>query len=61
MKGACALQTISSTAMAVAMICAFVLVAGGIKLSLSKATRSRGVLMMVAALVLFANVLIWTL
>ncbi len=47
--------------MALAMIAAFLLVAGGIKLSLDRATRMRGLLMLVAALVLIANVVIWTL
>ena len=47
--------------MALAMICAFLLIGGGIKLALSRETRGRGVLMIVAAAVLVANVLIWTL
>jgi high-affinity Fe2+/Pb2+ permease len=51
----------ASTAMAIAMIAAFLLIAGGIKLSLAKQDRLRGVLMIVAAMVLIGNVLIWTL
>ena len=51
---------ISSAAFALAMICSFVLLGGGVKLSLAKETRTRGVLMIVAALVLAGNVLIWT-
>ena len=47
--------------MAVAMIAAFLLIAGGVKLGLTAATRGKGVLMIVAALVLIGNVLIWTL
>ena len=47
--------------MALTMICAFLLTGGGIKLTLAKQTRSRGLLMLVAAGVLVANVLIWTL
>jgi high-affinity Fe2+/Pb2+ permease len=47
--------------MAVAMLAAFVLAAGGVKLALSKENRSRGLLMLVAAAVLVGNVLIWTL
>ena len=47
--------------MAVAMLAAFVLAAGGVKLALSSQNRSRGLLMIVAAAVLVGNVLIWTL
>ena len=43
------------------MIAAFVLAAGGVKLALQPENRSRGLLMIVAAAVLVANVLIWTL
>ena len=48
-------------AMAVAMIAAFLLAAGGVKLALSHEYRSRGLLMIAAAAVLVGNVLIWTL
>lgn len=51
----------ASGAMALAMIAAFLLIAGGVKLSLDGTTRMRGLLMLVAALVLIANVVIWTL
>ncbi len=50
-----------ATALSIAMIAAFVLIAGGIKLMLGRNDRKRGVLMIVAALVLIGNVLIWTL
>jgi len=53
-------SSFGSSAMALAMIAAFVLAAGGVKLSLNRETRSRGILMIVAAAVLVANVLIWT-
>jgi hypothetical protein len=43
-----------------AMIAAFVLLLGGAKLLFERRTRLRGVLMMVAALVLAMNVMIWT-
>ena len=46
--------------MAVAMIAAFVLIIGGVKLALSPENRSRGLLMLAAAAVLVGNVLIWT-
>jgi high-affinity Fe2+/Pb2+ permease len=50
----------SSVAMAGAMVAAFLLLAGGVKLMLDRQTRGRGVLMIVAALVLVMNVMIWT-
>jgi high-affinity Fe2+/Pb2+ permease len=55
------MTSIYSGAMAVAMIAAFVLLAGGVKLALQRDTRKRGMLMITAALVLAANVAIWTL
>ena len=54
------MKDFASAAMALAMIAAFLLIAGGIKLGLARETRVRGVLMIVAALVLIANVMIWT-
>ena len=50
----------SSAALAIAMVAAFLLAAGGMKLALDPQTRARGVLMIVAALVLVMNVMIWT-
>jgi high-affinity Fe2+/Pb2+ permease len=47
--------------MAIAMIAAFLLAFGGIKLALRKEDRGRGFLMLGAAAVLVMNVLIWTL
>lgn len=46
--------------MAVAMVTAFLLIAGGVKLALNRQTRGRGILMIVAALVMVMNVMIWT-
>ena len=46
--------------MTVAMVAAILLAAGGVKLALARQTRSRGVLMIVAALVIVTNVMIWT-
>jgi hypothetical protein len=46
--------------MAAAMVAAFLLIAGGVKLALARQARTRGVLMIVAALVLVMNVMIWT-
>jgi len=47
--------------MAIAMIAAFLLVIGGTRLALRREDRGRGLLMMAAAVVIVANVLIWTL
>jgi hypothetical protein len=46
--------------MAAAMVGAFLLIAGGVKLAVARQTRTRGVLMIVAALVIVMNVMIWT-
>ena len=46
--------------MALAMVASFLLAAGGVKLMLDRQTRSRGALMLIAALVLITNVMIWT-
>jgi len=54
------MDNISSLTMALAMVAAFLLVAAGVKLSLARQTRMRGILMIVAALVLVMNVMIWT-
>ena len=54
------MENYSSVAMAIAMVAAFLLIAGGVKLMLGRQTRGRGVLMIVAALVLVMNVMIWT-
>ena len=54
------MENFSSVALAIAMIAAFLLLAGGVKLLLTRETRSRGALMIAAALVLVMNVMIWT-
>ena len=54
------MDNFSSVAMALAMVAAFLLIAGGVKLAFARQTRVRGVLMIVAALVLVTNVMIWT-
>ena len=46
--------------MAIAMVTAMLLLAGGTKLALTRETRGRGALMIAAALVLVMNVMIWT-
>ena len=54
------MSNFSQAALAAAMIAGFLLLAGGVKLVLDRQTRSRGALMIVAALVLVMNVMIWT-
>ncbi|MGN6057684.1 MAG: hypothetical protein ACTHOI_03785 [Sphingomicrobium sp.] len=54
------MQNFSSVAMAIAMVAAFLLVVGGVKLTLARQTRGRGILMILAALVMVMNVMIWT-
>ena len=60
MKSAGKMDRFSSIAMAAAMLGAFLLLAGGMKLVLDRQTRTRGVLMIVAAVVIVTNVMIWT-
>lgn len=52
---------LGETLLAIAMIAAFVLIIGGIKLVRRKVDRGRGFLMIGAAAVVIMNVLIWTL
>jgi len=54
------MQAIPSTLLAIAMIAALLLVLGGFRLLRDRQWRLRGVLMMVAALVIVMNVMIWT-
>ena len=54
------MEQFTAGAMALAMIAAFVLAGGGVKLMLARQTRGRGALMIAAALVLVMNVMIWT-
>ena len=50
----------SEGALALAMITGFLLIGVGVKLALNGQTRGRGILMILAALVLVMNVMIWT-
>jgi hypothetical protein len=52
--------TIASAALGIAMIAAFLLVLGGIRLIRRGPYRQQGWLMIVAAMVLVGNVLVWT-
>jgi hypothetical protein len=61
LKGLCWMGTIASAALAIAMIAVFLLAAGGIRLVTRGDYGQQGWLMIVAAMVLLANVLVWTL
>ena len=52
---------LSDWVMALAVIATFLLVLGGIRLARAPQSRKQGVLMIVAALVILMNVMIWTL
>ena len=54
------MEGFAAAAMALAMIAAFLLVIGGVRLMSRREERGRGLLMLVAAAVLVMNVLIWT-
>ncbi len=54
------MQLIGESALALAMITALVLLFFGARLAMGTVDRKRGNLMVVAALVLIGNVLIWT-
>ncbi|HVI04740.1 MAG TPA: hypothetical protein VM711_01425 [Sphingomicrobium sp.] len=54
------MNEISALTLAIAMIAGFLLLGGGVKLAIARQTRSRGILMIIAALVLVMNVMIWT-
>ena len=51
---------LAATMLALAMIAAFLLVAGGVRMLREPGARRRGGLMIAAALVLVMNVMIWT-
>ncbi len=50
--------TIASAALALGVIAALILLAGGVRMM--RSDRKRGLLMIAAAMVIFGNVLIWT-
>ena len=54
------MYVIAVAALSLAMIAAFALTGGGAWLLVKHKNRKQGVLMLLAAAVLFANVLIWT-
>ena len=55
------MTTFGDTALAIGMIAAIILGIGGARMAMRKHDRQRGLLMLGAAIVLLANVLIWTL
>jgi hypothetical protein len=60
-KGITELETLTSAAMALAVIAAFLLGFAGARIVIGKSDRAKGALMLAAAAVLLANVLIWSL
>lgn len=54
------MEAVAATTMSIAMIAAFLLAGFGARLALRSESRKQGVLMIVAGLVILANVLIWT-
>ena len=50
----------AATLLSVMVVAAFALIAGGLYLLTKRRDTKRGVLMLIAALVLLANVVIWT-
>jgi hypothetical protein len=54
------MNNFSEAALALAMIVGFLLLGAGVKLAVSRQTRGRGILMILAAAVLVMNVMIWT-
>jgi hypothetical protein len=60
MAQAQAMYMIAVTALSLAVIAAFALLGGGVWLLIKRKARKQGVLMLLAAAVLFGNVLTWT-
>ncbi len=54
------MEAVAATTMSIAMIAALVLVAAGVRFVLRPEHRKQGGLMIVAGLVILANVLVWT-
>ena len=54
-------QAMSATAPAISMLAVFALIFGGVYLLVKKRERQKGLLMLVLAVVIFGNVVIWTL
>ncbi|MDB5704813.1 MAG: hypothetical protein JWN66_1929 [Sphingomonas bacterium] len=54
-------QAMAATAPAISMLAIFALIFGGIYLWVKRGERQKAALMLVLAVVIFANVVIWTL
>jgi hypothetical protein len=54
------MNSVSAVALSLAVLAAFALTAGGAWLIAKRVNRKQGVLMLVMAAVLIANVLVWT-
>ena len=50
----------AATILSILVLAAFALVAGGAYLLIKRKERKQGILMLIAAVVLFGNVLVWT-
>jgi hypothetical protein len=61
MPEACGMSGVFSLILSIAVLASFALLAGGAYLVIKRKDGRQGVLMLIAASVLFANVLIWTL
>lgn len=60
MAQALAMTGIAATTLSIAVLASFALLAGGAWLLIRRKERKQGFLMLIAAAVLFGNVLIWT-
>jgi hypothetical protein len=60
MKASMDFGFVAALALSIAMVAAFLLLIAGMKLLRAPADRRRGALMIIAALVIAGNVLIWT-
>ena len=54
------MQNFSSVPIAIAIVAAFLLAVGGVRIVFERQTRGRGILMILAAAVIVMNVMIWT-
>jgi hypothetical protein len=59
-QGAIMQSGLIATLLSIMMLAAFLLAGGGIWLIWRRREKGKGILMLVAALVLFGNVLVWT-
>ena len=60
MAQADAMTGFAATILSIALLAVFALVAGGAYLLIKRRERKQGTLMLIAAAVLFGNVLVWT-